>query len=144
MSARTRRASRDHRPLRAVRVRPTADAPPPRANGTAPASSPTAVAAEALRTGVLSGALPRRSRSSHEDETILVGDPDDRSLDNAYVGDETPGGTASTPDQSNVDDIGRAYGLQEEDSGALRSGSEVLSRRDRHRSELRAPRRPGS
>jgi hypothetical protein len=125
-------------------VRPTADAPPARANGAAPASSPTAVAAEALRTGVLRGALRRRSEIPHEDETILVGDPDDRSLDNEYVGDETPGGTASTPDQSNVDDIGRAYGLQEEDSGALRSGSEVLARRDRRRSELRAPRRPAS
>jgi len=38
-----------------------------------------------------------------------------------------------------VDEIGRAYGLQEEDSGALRSAGEVLSRRDRHRSELRPP-----
>ena len=56
-----------------------------------------------------------------------------------YVGDETPGGTASTPDQSNVDDIGRAYGLQEEDTGALRSAEEVLARRDRRRSELRPP-----
>jgi Family of unknown function (DUF6335) len=116
-------------------------------NGSAPAaaSSPTAVAAEALRTGVLRGAAQRRrSEIPREDETILVGDPDDRSLANEYVGDETPGGSSSTPDQSNVDDIGRVYGLQEEDSGALRSASEVLSRRDRHRSELRAPRRPVS
>jgi hypothetical protein len=101
------------------------------------------VAAEALRTGIVRGALRRRSEIPREDE-ILVGDPDDRTLANEYVGDETPGGTSSTPDQSNVDDIGRAYGLQEEDSGALRSGSEVLARRDRHRSELRAPRRPAS
>jgi hypothetical protein len=99
------------------------------------------VAAEALRTGILRGALRRRSEIPRGDE-ILVGDPDDRTLANEYDGDETPGGTSSTPDQSNVDDIGRAYGLQEEDSGALRSGSEVLARRDRHRSELRAPRRP--
>jgi hypothetical protein len=70
-----------------------------------------------------------------------VGDPDDRILANEYSGEETPGGSASTPDQSNVDEIGRAYGLQEEDSGALRSGAEVLSRRDRHRQELRPPRR---
>ena len=42
-----------------------------------------------------------------------------------------------------VDEIGRAYGLQEEDTGALRSGGEVLSRRDRHRVELRAPAKPG-
>jgi hypothetical protein len=127
-------------------MRPAADAPGGSANGSSPAAirSPTAVAAEALRTGVLRGALRRRSETPRGDETILVGDPDDRTLANEYVGDETPGGSSSTPDQSNVDDIGRAYGLQEEDSGALRSASEVLSRRDRHRPELRAPRRPAS
>jgi hypothetical protein len=98
------------------------------------------VAAEALRTGIVRGAVRRRPEL--RDETLLVGDPDDRGLANEYVGDETPGGSSPTPDQSNVDDIGRAYGLQEEDSGALRSGSEILARRDRRRSELRAPRRP--
>jgi hypothetical protein len=104
------------------------------------AASPTAVAAEAWRTGVLPAAR-RRAEIPHEGETIRVGDPDDRILANEYSGEETPGGSASTPDQSNVDEIGRAYGLQEEDSGALRSGAEVLSRRDRHRQELRPPRR---
>ncbi len=101
------------------------------------------MAAEALRTGVLPLAAGRRPPEiPREDETIRVGDPDDDSLANAYVGDETPGGTAPTPDQSNVDDIGRAYGLQEEDTGALRSAEEVLARRDRHRSELRPPGKP--
>jgi hypothetical protein len=61
---------------------------------------------------------------------------------NVYVGEETPGGSTPTPDQNGVDDIGRAYGLQEEDSGALRSAAEVLGRRDRHRDELQAPGRP--
>ena len=61
---------------------------------------------------------------------------------NEYSGENTPGGSTSTPDQSNVDEIGRVYGLQDEDTGALRSGSEVLARRDRRRSELRAPGRP--
>jgi Family of unknown function (DUF6335) len=60
------------------------------------------------------------------------------------VGEETPGGSTPTPDQNNVDEIGRAYGLQDEDTGALRSGGEVLERRDRHRPELRAPRKPGA
>jgi hypothetical protein len=40
-----------------------------------------------------------------------------------------------------VDEIGRAYGLQDEDSGSLRTSSEVLARRDRRRFELRPPRR---
>ncbi len=104
--------------------------------------SPTAVAIEALRSGVVPyRGWRRREFIPHEDELICVGDPDDDGLDNEYVGDETPGGSASTPDQSLVDDIGRAYGLQEEDTGELQSAGEVLSKRDRKRSELRAPRR---
>jgi hypothetical protein len=103
--------------------------------------SPTAVAAEALRTGVLP-AQPRRSEIARADRTLLVGDPDDKSLANAYVGDETPGGSSPTPDQNEVDDIGRAYGLQEEDSGVLQSAGEVLARRDRKRTELQPPNKP--
>src|SRR5262249_14395163 len=105
--------------------------------------SATAIAAEALRTGIVPHRSARhRDEIPREGDTIRVGDPDDRALANEYVGEETPGGTATTPDQNVVDEIGRAYGLQEEDTGALRSAAEVLSRRDRHRTELRAPRRP--
>jgi Family of unknown function (DUF6335) len=104
--------------------------------------SGTAVAIEALRSGIMPFKGPRRREDiPREDELILVGDPDDRSIYNEYVGDETPGGSASTPDQSLVDDIGRAYGLQEEDAGELQSAGDVLERRDRHRSELQPPRR---
>jgi hypothetical protein len=104
--------------------------------------SVTGVAAEALRSGFIPTARRRPEPIPHEVETICVGDPDDDALANEYVGEDTPGGSTSTPDQGNVDDIGRAYGLQEEDTGALRSGDEVLARRDRRRSELRAPRGP--
>lgn len=104
--------------------------------------SGTAVAAEAIRTGVLPlTAVPRPRALPHEDELMLVGDPDDDSLANEYVGEEMPGGNNPTPDQSAVDEIGRAYGLQDEDSGALRSAAEVLDRRDRRREELQPPRR---
>jgi hypothetical protein len=103
--------------------------------------SPTAVAAESLRTGVPPvERVDRPGQIPGEDETIRVGDPDDDPLANEYVGDETPGGSSPTPDQSGIDEIGRAYGLQEEDSGSLRSGGEILSRRDRHRFELMPPR----
>lgn len=107
------------------------------------APSPTAVAAEAIRTGVVPlSATRRRAALPHgEEATILVGDPYGYSLANEYVGEETPGGNNPTPDQSAVDEIGRAYGLQEEDSGALRSAAEVLDRRDRRRIELQPPRR---
>ena len=98
--------------------------------------SGTAVAAEALRTGVLLGAI-RRSRQDQaipgEARTIQVGDPDDETLGNEYVGDDIPGGSTPTPDQSNVDEIGRAYGLQEEDSGGLRTSSEIVDGRDKRR-----------
>ncbi|HSB60282.1 MAG TPA: DUF6335 family protein [Vicinamibacteria bacterium] len=137
--SRARRASRDEKPRRPPWARAVVE------SGSLPERSPTAVAAEALRTGVIPSAARRRPPEiPREDDTIRVGDPDDDSLANEYVGDETPGGTAPTPDQGNVDDIGRAYGLQEEDTGALRSGEEVLARRDRHRSELRPPGKPFS
>ncbi len=127
---------------KALRKRGDGRRPAPRARPKEEArrhtESPTAVAAEAWRTGVLPVGRPR-AEIPHEGDTIRVGDPDDGILANEYVGEDTPGGTSPTPDQSNVDEIGRAYGLQEEDSGALRSGAEVLSRRDRHRQELRPP-----
>jgi hypothetical protein len=106
--------------------------------------SGTAVAAEALRTGVLVQGLRRREAIPHEDERIRVGDPDDDSLSNEYVGEDLPGGSTPTPDQSNVDDIGRAYGLQDEDNGSLRTSSEVLALRDRRRPELSPPGRTRS
>ena len=106
-----------------------------------PIESPTAVAAEAMRTGIVPhSARRRRAEIPSEDETILVGDPDDGVIANEYSGEDTPGGSSTTPDQNDVDAIGKAYGLQEEDSGALRSASEVLEKRDRHRPEL-TPRR---
>lgn len=104
--------------------------------------SPTAVAAEALQKGIRPGPPAREPAIPTEDETIRVGDPDDDSLRNEYSGEDTPGGSTPTPDQNDVDEIGRAYGLQEEDSGALQSAGEVLRRRDRRRPELKAPAKP--
>jgi hypothetical protein len=103
--------------------------------------SGTAIAAEALRTGVLP-ATGRHREAIPGDEAMQVGDPDDSTLDNEYGGEDTPGGSSPTPDQNGVDEIGRAYGLQDEDNGALRSAAEVLERRDRRRSELMPPRKP--
>ncbi len=87
----------------------------PEDNAPEPAIVPsaTAVAAEALATGV----VPLET----------------------FVGDETPAGDMPSPDQNQVDDLGRALGVQEEDSGALRTSSEILERRDRHRGYLDVP-----
>jgi len=108
--------------------------------------SPTAVAAEALRTGILplsSDSRLRRQGIPHEDE-LRMGDPDDSTLENEYAGEDLPGSASPTPDQNNVDEIGRAYGVQDEDSGVLRTSSEVRARRDRHRVELQPPGRPST
>ena len=109
------------------------------------APSGTAVAAEAHRTGVVPFVAGERPEEiPGEAERIRVGDPDDRAIDNEYVGDETPGGSSPTPDQNSVDEIGSAYGLQEEDAaGPLRSASEILQRRDRHRATMDEPPRRG-
>lgn len=105
------------------------------------AASPTAIAAEALRTGV--APKPKTPippiEIPGEDRVLQVGDLDDSALNNAHVGDETPGGSTPTPDQDRVDDIGRAYGVQEADSGALRATSEILDKRDRQRALLDVP-----
>jgi len=106
--------------------------------------SATAVVAEVLRTGVLPSGVRRREAIPREDERMRAGDPDDDGLANEYVGEDIPGGSTPTPDQNEVDEIGRAYGLQDEDNGTLRTSSELLARRDRRRFELRPPGRSRS
>ena len=46
-----------------------------------------------------------------EGDVLQVGDEAVDPLQNAYVGDEAPGGDMPTPDQDLVDEIGRAYGV---------------------------------
>jgi hypothetical protein len=109
-------------------------------------ASPTAVAAEALKTGILPLSSDPRLRHPGipREEELRVGDPDDSTLENEYAGEDLPGSASPTPDQNNVDEIGRAYGVQDEDSGVLRTSSEVIARRDRHRVELQSPGRPST
>jgi hypothetical protein len=96
------------------------------------AQSATALAGEALRTGV-SGRRPAHDPEMPEQDLLRMGDPDVDALSAAYVGDEAAGGDMPTPDQDRVDDIGRAYGVSEADEGELRVSSEILSARDRRR-----------
>ena len=99
----------------------------------------TAVAAEALRTGVVPLAASRADESNRGDARLKAGDIDTDAMGNATVGDEAPGGSVTTPDQDRVDDVGRALGVQEADSGALRSTSELLDERDRKRARQEEP-----
>lgn len=99
------------------------------------APSATAVAGEAAATGVVP--LAGRSREEEmprEGRRLQMGDPDTRPLDNAYVGDETAVGNMATPDQGDVDEVGRVLGVQDADNGELRATSELLDERDRTRS----------
>jgi Family of unknown function (DUF6335) len=66
-----------------------------------------------------------------EGRLIRMGDPDVDPLQNEYAGEESPGATTPTPDQNLIDATGRAYGVGNAESGALRTSSEILDERDR-------------
>jgi hypothetical protein len=96
-------------------------------------SSMSDVALEALRTGLYPE--PTGDEIPGEDQVLRMGDPDVDPLSNELSGDEVSGASMPTPDQSDVDQIGRAYGLANEDDGALVSAEELAERRDAHRWE---------
>lgn len=104
--------------------------------------SVTAIAAEAMSrqppevvSSLSDDALPSESRD------VGGGDSDQSILENEEdVGNDRPRRTTPAPDPNAVDEVGRAYGIQEEDSGSLRTSSEILDLRDHHRSELTAAR----
>ena len=98
-------------------------------------SSLTAVATEAAQTGV-PDLEALREELPGQDTTLKVGDPDVDPLDNEYSGEEVPGASTPAPDQNNVDDIGRAYGISNLDDGGLVSTEDLVGRRDQHRWEL--------
>jgi hypothetical protein len=106
-------------------------APIPGADG----PSSTAVAGEALRTGVVPAVAVEDEPEipGREGDTIRIGDPDVSALDNEYSGEEAPGSTTPTPDQNDIDEIGKAYGVEDEDTGALVSSNDLLEGRDRRR-----------
>ena len=116
-----------------------ADVPPERREDLATAPSATAVAAEAHRTGVVPLASGQRQGAVPREDALGGGEADARRLDNESVGDEAPSGHMMTPDQDRVDDIGRAMGVQEADSGALRSTAELLDGRDQRRAQQEVP-----
>ncbi len=114
------------------------------ARDTAGAPSGTAVVAEALRTGVPPLTPAERPRDVHaHDADSIPGNPADEGQGEAMSGEETAMGHMTTPDNNDVDAMGRAMGVQEEDSGGLRTSSELLDARDRHRSQQDDPDRTG-
>jgi Family of unknown function (DUF6335) len=67
---------------------------------------------------------------------LTTGDMGARWQEAEDSGAETPGGHVATPDQDNVDEIGRAVGMEFQDNQELRTPEEILLRRDRRRWEM--------
>ena len=120
------------------RKRPTDDA---RAEASG-APSPTAVAAEALRTGVVRLAAAEPQDIAIPDDVVPTA-AEARGERPPHSGEESAMGHMTSPENNDVDAMGRAMGIQEEDSGSLRTSSELLDARDRHRAQQEEPDRSG-
>jgi hypothetical protein len=79
--------------------------------------------------------LSERLQEHHPMSPKLSGGDLDAAWHEANVGEETVGGSAPTPDQDMVDEIGAAFGIQYEDDEPLRT-ADKLEERDRNRWEL--------
>ena len=79
--------------------------------------------------------LRRELREHHSRTPVLSGGDLDADWARADIGEETVGGSAPTPDQDVVDELGEAVGLTYEDNEPLRTGEKV-EERDRKRWEL--------
>ncbi len=119
--------------VESVRQLPTSQ--PDQLAGTPPSSLDMDRDATAAQTGH-EEMEERRKEHTETSPAITSGDVDaDWETGAPLVGDEAPGGDNPTPDQDIVDDVGRAVGLEYQDSEELRT-TEKVSERDRHRWEL--------
>jgi len=91
--------------------------------------------AEAQRLASGGEQFNRELREHHSRTPELSGGDLDADWAGADVGDETVGGSAPTPDQNEVDELGAAVGLTYEENEPLHS-TEKIEERDRQRWEL--------
>lgn len=77
----------------------------------------------------------RELRQHHSRTPVLSGGDLDADWARADIGDETVGGSAPTPDQDIVDELGEAVGVTYEDNEPLRT-AEKIEERDHRRWEL--------
>lgn len=93
----------------------------------------------AERQGLATGGRQKLEEKLNEhnslDPSLSGGDVDAAWEDSTVAGEESVGGTAPTPDQDIVDEIGEAAGLTYRDDEPLDSDKKILDR-DRHRWEL--------
>ena len=98
---------------------------------------PSSLGLDRSASAARSGRQELRERYEKYTETspTLTGGDVDADWESAYsVGDEAPGGDNPTPDQSVVDDIGAAVGVEYDDNEEL-EGADRIEERDRHRWE---------
>ena len=80
--------------------------------------------------------LEQARREHTETSPVMTAGDVDADWEDAYAGgDEAPGGDNPTPDQDRVDDIGKALGVEYDDSEELKAADKITER-DRHRWEL--------
>lgn len=99
---------------------------------------PSSLDLDRSASSVRTGRRELRERFDEHTETspAITGGDIDADWESAYsVGDEAPGGDNPTPDQDIVDEIGRAVGIEYQDTEELKS-EEKIAQRDRHRWEL--------
>jgi hypothetical protein len=99
---------------------------------------PSSLDLDRSATSARSGRRELKERFDEHTETgpAITGGDVDADWESAYsVGDEAPGGDNPTPDQDIVDDIGRAVGVEYQDTEEL-TGEAKIVERDRHRWEL--------
>ncbi len=116
-----------------VRQLPTSQ--PDQQAGTPPSSLDMNRDATAAQTG-REEMEERREEHTDTSPAITSGDVDaDWETGAPFVGDEAPGGDNPTPDQDVVDEVGRAVGVEYEDTEELKA-TEKIAERDRHRWEF--------
>lgn len=81
------------------------------------------------------GQLIEKLQEHHATSPVLSGGDLDAAWEDADVGEESVGGGNPTPDQSVVEELGKAVGLIYEDGVPLHT-TEKLESRDQHRWEL--------
>ena len=104
--------------------------------GSAESRSPTGHLVQTLISGLPAEPPEEPEIPGNEVDLVRMGDPDVSALQNEYAGDESPGASSPTPDQNLIDETGRAYGVEDTQTGALRTSSEILDRRDQGRPGL--------
>ena len=97
---------------------------------TPPSSLDLNRAATSARSGRL--AQEANQRRHNKMAALTAGDADADMQSAYFSGDEAPGGDNPTPDQSDVDEIGHAVGIEYADNEELK-GSDKVAARDKHR-----------